>query len=220
MLGSIPSVPVTFTDLYINGIQVLPNGKDSPLIQSLSYSEEIRFKHFQNSFQIYFSTFDYSSNGHHQYMYRLENYDKEWSTPSSLNFASYKYLKPGNYTLHVKVRNETGTWDERETTLRIIIHPPFWKTDWAFSCYALLALTLLYLSYRVIRNINTLRNRINVEKQLTEYKLVFFTNISHELRTPLTLIAGPIEHILQNGNLNNEEKEQLILVERNTHRML
>lgn len=48
----------------------------------------------------------------------------------------------------------------------------------------------------------------------------FFTNISHELRTPLTLIAGPIEHILQNGNLNNEEKEQLILVERNTHRML
>lgn len=48
----------------------------------------------------------------------------------------------------------------------------------------------------------------------------FFTNISHELRTPLTLIAGPIEHVLQNGNLNNEEKEQLILVERNTHRML
>lgn len=219
MQGSIPSVPVTFTDLYINGIQVLPNGKDSPLIQSLSYSEEIRLKHFQNSFQIYFSTFDYSSNGHHQYMYRLENYDKEWSTPSSLNFASYKYLKPGNYTLHVKVRNEAGTWDERETTLRIIIHPPFWKTDWAFSCYALLALTLLYLSYRVIRNINTLRNRINVEKQLTEYKLVFSPIYPTNSVPPHfnTGSDGKMQHI---SHLPQEAVRPLQTMNKSTNRML
>ena len=35
-----------------------------------------------------------------------------------------------------------------------------------------------------MRDFNTLRNRIQVEKQLTEYKLVFFTNISHESVLP------------------------------------
>jgi len=36
----------------------------------------------------------------------------------------------------------------------------------------------------------------------------------------LTLIAGPVEQVLQHGKLNDEEREQLVLVERNTNRML
>lgn len=94
--------PVVFTDLYVNGIQVIPGGTDSPLTYSLAYSSEMELKYFQNSFLIDFSTFDYSDSGQAKYMYWLENYDKEWSAPSSLNFASYKYLNPGTYILHVK----------------------------------------------------------------------------------------------------------------------
>ena len=61
---------------------------------------------------------------------------------------------------------------------------------------------------------------MSVEQEISDIKLRFFTNISHELRTPLTLIAGPIEQVLQYGKLDNKEREQLILVERNTSRML
>ena len=40
------------------------------------------------------------------------------------------------------------------------------------------------------------------------------------MRTPLTLIAGPVEQVLKNDKLPADAREQLVVVERNTSRML
>ena len=76
--------------------------------------------------------------------------------------------------------------------------------------------TATYILFTIFR----LKHKVSVEQEISDIKLRFFTNISHELRTPLTLIAGPVEQVLQHGKLNDEEREQLVLVERNTNRML
>lgn len=212
--------PVVFTNLYVNGTQVNPEMIDSPLKQSLAYSEEITLRYFQNSFLLDFSTFDYSDSGQTKYIYWLENYDKGWSDPSPLNFASYKYLNPGTYVLHVKSCNGAGVWNEGETVLQIVIVPPFWKTGWAILGYIVLLLLALFFAYRIARDFNLLRNRMNVEKQLTEYKLVFFTNISHEFRTPLTLIQGSLEKIQRIGDIPHELVHPIHTMEKSTRRML
>jgi signal transduction histidine kinase/ligand-binding sensor domain-containing protein/DNA-binding response OmpR family regulator len=209
---------VVFTGLQINGANMLPGVEDSPLQEAMPYINELNLKYYQQSFVISFSTFNYL-NGVSKYSYCLPPYDTEWSSPSSLNFATYRNLPPGKYKLHVKACNAAGIWGE-ENVMEIVIAPPFWKTTWAYLLYALLIAVAGYFSFRIIRNFNALRNRITVENQLTEYKLEFFTNISHEFRTPLTLIQGALERIVNMGNHSRDMQHSLKIMDKSTKRML
>ena len=214
----IPSV--TFTDLKLNGISVRPADMDSPLTAALAYTDAISLKYYQSSFVIDFSTFDYPISTNTRFSYKLEGYDDNWSIPSTLNFAAYKNLPAGTYYLHVKACSVSGIWSDNEETLEIKVTPPFWATGWAFFVYILIAGIIMYFVYRTIRNINNLRNKIKVEKQLTEYKLVFFTNISHEFRTPLTLIQGALDRIHRTHNIPKEIRYSIKLMDKSTQRML
>lgn len=214
----IPSV--TFTDLKLNGISVRPADMDSPLTAALAYTDAISLKYYQSSFVIDFSTFDYPISTNTRFSYQLEGYDDDWSIPSTLNFAAYKNLPAGTYYLHVKACSVSGIWSDNEETLEIKVTPPFWATGWAFFVYILIAGIIMYFVYRTIRNINNLRNKIKVEKQLTEYKLVFFTNISHEFRTPLTLIQGALDRIHRTHNIPKEIRYSIKLMDKSTQRML
>ncbi len=210
---------VTFTSLKLHGILVNPNEQDSPLNKSLAYANSINLRYNQNSFVIEFSTLDYSTSIPPKFSYLLENYDKGWSTPSGLNFASYKNLEPGTYRLHVKACNATGQWGNQEAVLEIVIVPPFWQTTWAYCIYVLLVMGTCYLIYRIVRNTTELQNKIKVEEQLTEYKLTFFTNISHEFRTPLTLIQAALEK-MQINKIPKELVYPVKVMDKNTNRML
>ncbi len=99
----------------------------------------------------------------------------------------------------------------------------------AFS--ALLVIIFLFLlaiaSYFKVRKSNNLlkRQKEQMEKmskeleELTNNKLNFFTNVSHEFKTPLTLILGPIESMLENGNISSKEEYLLRMMKRNGTRL-
>ena len=63
------------------------------------------------------------------------------------------------------------------------------------------------------------RNRIQ-ERELTQERLRFYTNITHELRTPLTLILGPLEDLLKSHSLVPKDKQKISVIHQSAVRLL
>jgi PAS domain S-box-containing protein len=57
-------------------------------------------------------------------------------------------------------------------------------------------------------------------KEFDRLRTHFFANVSHELRTPLTLILGPIRNRLERPDLDDAERRELQIVERNAGLLL
>lgn len=196
------------------------------LKQPLYETEEIRLKHWENSFSFQFSSLHYAAPEKNQFAYMLEGFDKDWiRTDYDKRFATYTNLEPGEYVLKVKASNNDRLWDDTPSSIRIHIVPPFWQTIWAYLLYGLLGILVL-VAYRKFTIIKTTKKHSleleHLEKEkyedMQQMKLEFFTNISHEFRTPLTLIKGPLEYLKKKGAQISPEKayEQYNLMQKNT----
>lgn len=71
-----------------------------------------------------------------QYQYLLEGYSKKWSTPANITSASFGNMYEGKYHFQVKARSPSGVWSE-PITYSFIVLPPWWRTWWAYTLYAL-----------------------------------------------------------------------------------
>ena len=110
---------------------------------TLAYINDIVLKYNQNNFAVDFSTLDFPENNAVKYSYKLCGYDKEWSKPSSLTFASYKNLLSGTYKLHVKACDFSGVWGN-ETLLSITVKSPWYFTWWAIMLYVIIIICIAY----------------------------------------------------------------------------
>ena len=146
--------------------------------------------------------------------------EEEWHDGDKNRSASYINLPNGNYKLQIKSTNSDGVWMNNIRTLSINVLPTFWETGWAWLLYLILFIlftgTIVYVLFYIYR----LRHQVDIEQQLSNIKLRFFTDISHELRTPLTLISSPVNEVLENEDLSATAREHLAVVQKNAERML
>lgn len=210
---------IVFSGLKIDNQVIVPK-PGSVLPESLNCLSHLTLSHKENTVTLSFAALDMSFPENVKYAYILEGFDKEWNYVGKQRTATYTNLPKGDYVFRVKSTNGAGIWVENEHTLNITVKPSFWETPYAYALYVLVFIFVLLGGAYILFLIYRLKHEVSVEQQVTDMKLRFFTNISHELRTPLTLIEGPLEYILKRADLSKEVREQLQVVERNTHRML
>lgn len=203
--------PIVFTSLKIQGVQ-----------QQLALDdlEELKLKPDERNVSFQFAALDYINPSSISYAYRLKGLEEKWNEVENSRTASYINLPPGNYELQIRSTNSDGVWTDNVRKLSVIVIPTFWETYWAVLVYIILFILFTATIVYIILYIYKLRHQINIEQQLANIKLRFFTDISHELRTPLTLIASPVSEILEHETLTTNARKHLTLVHKNTERML
>lgn len=160
------------------------------------------------------------------YAYMLDGWDKSWNYVNSIRTANYSRLQEGNYSFYVKIKTPDGKWSDAKPLLEIIVLPPWYRTWWAYTLYVMGALMAIYVYIRYTKRQERLRYEIKLahienekDRELTEKKLSFFTNVAHEFRTPVSLIINPLREIIQ-GKEPEKDKQELNIVYRNARRLL
>ena len=127
----------------------------------------------------------------------------------------------------MKASHNDNIWDEEGTSIRIIVHPPFYlslpfKIGYVLLFLLALGLLLRYVIRRSEKKHAKAIDELNSKKEIEihEAKINFFTMIAHEIRTPVSLIIGPLEKIMQSTHIPINERQELEIIDRNSQRLL
>lgn len=145
-----PVVLITDFSILNQSIRNAAHRPELGITGAIENTREIKLTHNDSVFSLEFAALHYADPQRNRYAYQLLGFDRDWvETDASKRFATYTNLDPGRYVFKVKASNKDGVWNNDAATLTIIIHPPFWKTWWFRTLMSVLALSLIYATFRI-----------------------------------------------------------------------
>ena len=142
-------------------------------------------------------------------MYWMEGKDEDWRNGNALTHGvTFKELKSGKYTLHVKAISAEGAVSNQERVLEINIERHWLLSWWMIVAYVIITLVILYFWRIGLKQIKAIKQRKNavineLKNQREEIKAA-----SDDLRQPMARMTSIIGNLAEKET-SLEEKEQL-----------
>jgi len=192
---------IYFQDIVISG-RSLRNHPHFSLTSPLDELQEVSLKYDQNTLTLEIlpiGTNTFSS----KFSWKMEGIDEDWTQPTSSRAITYASIPSGDYSLKIRMYDNSLKQIIQERSLLIQITPPWWGTFWFRLLFFLFTAAILTLVLRYYIN--------RIRQQHAEDKIRFFTNMAHDIRTSLTLINAPIEELNKERNLSDQGRYYLNL---------
>jgi len=173
------------------------------LSKSIVETDNITLSYKDDVISFEFAALQYNSPEDNNYAYIMDGFEEEWNYVGNKREATYTNLDPGKYIFRVKGSNSDGVWNENDTTLSIIITPPFWETAWFRIMAVLIIVGSIYLLYKYrVRSMEAHRKEL-------ELKVKERTQQLSEKAQALTDAKKETDNILENV------KEGFFLLDKN-----
>ncbi|UCF65461.1 MAG: hypothetical protein JSW33_06420 [bacterium] len=138
--------------------------KPIELGKSITKMRELELSYLDKFFSFEFAALDFTNPTKNQYSFMLEGFDKDWILSGNRRYANYTNIGGGNYTFRVRGSNNDGLWNEGGTSIRLIIHPPFWETWWFKFLLVIIVLGLFYVIVALrMKSINSQKRKLELE---------------------------------------------------------
>ncbi len=151
-----------------------------------------------------------------KFKYRLVNYDRTWSSPSSQQVVTYSHLAPGRYTFEVMATNNRGSWDAMPLRYEFVVQAPFYQTAVFVLMMVILVIgaTLLFLYLRVRYKVGRLMEveRIRTREQEALRKEIA-RDFHDEMGNQLSRIINYVSLLRLNGQSGMTQNDLFSKVE-------
>lgn len=161
----------------------------------------------------------------HRYRFRLHGYDPDWVEVGAQGERVFSRLEPGSYRLDVIATDAEGQWSAPQG-FQLVVLAPWWRTAWAKSLAAMLALVALWFAARRYRKRLRVRQDVALREQrqrlterASEAKTRFLAMLGHEIRTPMTGVLGMTELLLA-VELPTRQRQQVESIQRSGQHLL
>ncbi|MFZ0962371.1 MAG: two-component regulator propeller domain-containing protein, partial [Terriglobia bacterium] len=101
-----------------------------------------------HTFDFRFTALSFSAPEKLRFRYRLEPADKGWVDPGTSRTAHYTNMPPGKYSFQVAAANDYGIWNEQGASVRFVLQPHFYQTNWFRALCAAMFLAMLWAAYQ------------------------------------------------------------------------